>query len=105
MSEIQIASDRFVDDAKSSIAAWRKTPLLPIVAALLVVIELPSYALWTIAVVLPVGFFAFGWLGTQLIWYQRAFDGESSNPRELFSLTWSLSPVTSGWSVWHRYRH
>jgi len=90
MSGIQVTSDRFVDDVKSSLAAWRQAPLLPIVAALLVVIELPSYGLWTIAVVLPVGFFAIGWLGTQLIWYQRAFDGESSNPRELISLTWSF---------------
>ena len=90
MSGIQLTSDRFVDDVKSSLAAWRQAPLLPIVAALLVVIELPSYGLWTIAVVLPVGFFAFGWLGTQLIWYQRAFNGESSNPRQVISLTWSF---------------
>lgn len=90
MSEIQVTSDRFVDDVKSSLAAWRQAPLLPIVAALLVVIELPSYGSWTAAVILPVGFFGFGWLGTQLIWYQRAFEGESSNPRELIFLTWSF---------------
>jgi len=90
MSEIQVTSDRFVDDVKSSVNAWRQAPLLPIVAALFVVIELPSYGLWTIAVALPIGFFGFGWLGTQLIWYQRAFNGESSNPRELISLTWSF---------------
>ena len=90
MSEIQVTSDGFVDDVKSSLAAWRQAPLLPMVAALLVVVELPSYGLWTIAVVLPVGFFGIGWLGTELIWYKRAFDGESSNPRELISLTWSF---------------
>jgi hypothetical protein len=82
--------DRFVDDVKSSVAAWRHAPLLPIVAALLVVIELPSYDVWTPAVILPIGFFAIGWLGTQLIWYQRAFDGRGSNPRELIPLTWGF---------------
>jgi hypothetical protein len=80
----------FVDDVKASLAAWRKAPLLPIVAALLVVVELPFYGLWTIAVVIPVGLFALGWLGTQLVWYQGAFEGERSNPRELISVTWSF---------------
>jgi len=80
----------FVDDVKASLAAWRKAPLLPIVAALLVVVELPFYGLWTIAVVIPVGLFACGWLGTQMVWYKRAFEGERSNPRELISVTWSF---------------
>jgi len=91
---IETSVSAFVDDITASLAAWRKGPLLPIVTLVLTagnVLTLPSHDSFPILLArLLLGFFSFGWFGTQFIWYQRAFDGQPIHSRELFPVTWSF---------------
>jgi hypothetical protein len=50
----------------------------------------PLIGSWTNAVVLGIGFVSLGWIGTQLTWYQRIFDGRHVRTSELIPLTWSF---------------
>jgi hypothetical protein len=88
-------TEGFVDDIKASLAAWRKEPLLPIITVLLAIVSSsswlhPLFGNWAAVIVLPVDLLLFGWLGTQFIWYQRAFEGRRFAPRELVPVTWSF---------------
>jgi hypothetical protein len=92
--ETPATTDAFLDDFKASLATWRKVPLLPIVTAVVALVSavtVPSNGSFPIFVVgLLIGFFSIGWLGTQFIWYRRAFDGQSIHSGELIPLTWSF---------------
>lgn len=92
--ETGATADLFVDDTKASLAAWRKAPLLPIVTALIGLIPAfdvrPEYGYWTPAFIFLTAFLAAGWLGTQLVWYQRVFDGKRLQTGDLIPLTWSF---------------
>lgn len=92
--ETPTTTDAFLDDIRASLAAWRKVPLLPIVTTVLAVIyavTVPSNGIFPIFVVsLLISVFSIGWLGTQFIWYRRAFDGQPIHSRELIPLTWSF---------------
>jgi hypothetical protein len=74
-------TDGFLGDVKASLAAWRRAPLLPIVAAALIAAyELtltphPSSLLFALG--FGVGIFSVGWIGTQLVWYRRIFEGQA----------------------------
>jgi hypothetical protein len=73
-------TDGFPRDVKASLAAWPRAPLLPIVAAALIAAyELtrtphPSSLLTFLG--LAVGIVSIGWIGTQLVWYRRIFEGQ-----------------------------
>lgn len=86
--------DRFADDVAASLGAWRKVSPLPIVTLLLAAgaaVTVPSRGNFAIFLVgLLLGFFSFGWLGTQFICYRRAFDGEPTHLKELLPLTWTF---------------
>jgi hypothetical protein len=84
----------FVHDIKASLSAWSMAIPLPVLTALLS--AFPDYLLrpligsWTTVIGLGLGFISLGWLGTQLIWYQRVFEGRGVRPREVIPLTWSF---------------
>jgi hypothetical protein len=87
--------DRFVDDLKASLSAWRKEPLLPTLTTVLAIVSTPSvlrplFGKWAAIVDLPIGLLLLGWFGTQFTWYQRTFGGERLGPNELIPLTWSF---------------
>jgi hypothetical protein len=67
---------------------------LPVLTAVLnafpVYLLRPLIGSWTNAVLLGIGFVSLGWIGTQLIWYQRIFDGQHVRTPELIPLTWSF---------------
>jgi hypothetical protein len=94
MIETSAASGGFVDDLKASLSAWRRAPLLPVLTALLA--AFPESALrpfiggWAQAISLGLGLLSIGWFGTQLIWYQRVFEGGGLRPGELLPLTGSF---------------
>src|SRR4029077_1559010 len=39
---------------------------------------------------IPAALFGIGWLGTQRIWYQRLFEGQSLCPAEVWRLSWTF---------------
>jgi hypothetical protein len=39
---------------------------------------------------LPLALFGVGWLGTQRIWYQRLFEGQSLSPAAVWRLSWTF---------------
>jgi hypothetical protein len=39
---------------------------------------------------IPAALFGIGWLGTQRIWYQRLFEGQSLSPAEVWRLSWTF---------------
>jgi hypothetical protein len=84
----------FVDDVKQSVVAWRKAPLLPIVSvALIVGLDLSNPPRSNFALLLAsalLGIFSLGWIGTQLVWYQRVFEGKRLEQEEVIPLTWSF---------------
>ena len=88
------ATDGFFDDVRASFDAWRRAPGLPIVAVILTVLSSLTATSGRNALVQLAGFAIaivnLGWLGTQLVWYQRAFDGERPGLRELLLLTSSF---------------
>jgi len=91
--ETPATTDAFLDDIRASLATWRKVPLLPIVTAavaLIYAVTVPSNGFPIFVVGLLIGFFSFGWLGTQFIWYRAAFDGQPIHSGELIPLTWSF---------------
>jgi hypothetical protein len=92
--ETPAVTDRFLEDVKASLGAWRKVLLLPVVTFLLAAgsaFTVPSRGNFAILLVgLLLGFFSFGWLGTQFICYRRAFDGEPTHLGELLPLTWTF---------------
>jgi hypothetical protein len=94
MSEIAVTTEGFVDDVKASLAAWGKAPLLPVVATVIGLISVfdvrPEFGYWTPAIIVLVGFFAAGWLGTELTWYRRTFSGLPFKRGELIPLTWTF---------------
>ena len=75
------ATDAFLGDVKASLAAWRRAPLLPIVsAALIAVYELtmtPHPGSLLVLFGFAVGLVSIGWVGTQLVWYRRTFEGQA----------------------------
>jgi hypothetical protein len=89
-TETPSATDRFLDDARASFDAWRTAPILPIVATGLVVLSelVPRGAYVPLG--LGIGFFSFGWLGTQLVWYRQVFEGQPVQLGQLIPLTWSF---------------
>src|SRR5260370_5500652 len=86
----------FLDDVKASLAAWRKAPGLPIVAAGLIVTSgLTASPHGNGAVLLAlfvVGIISIGWIGTQLVWYRRAFAGAAMGIDELIQVTLRFVP-------------
>jgi hypothetical protein len=84
----------FRDDVKASLGAWRKVIPLPVVTLLLAAgeaVTVPSRGNFAILLIgLLLGFFSFGWLGTQFTCYRRAFDGDSTHPGDLLPLTWTF---------------
>ena len=94
MNPTSTVADPFRDDVLASLAAWRKVPALPIVTVVLAAgsaVTVPSHGNFAILVAgLLLGFFSFGWFGTQFTWYRRAFDGQPADLGELFPLTWSF---------------
>lgn len=92
---MELGRDRFLDDVGRSLAVWRKSPFLPAITAILAggtaATAGPTHGnLAVLAAGLAVGLFYFGWVGTQFVWYQRAFEGQSVQAGEIFSLTWSF---------------
>ena len=87
-------ADAFRDDVLASLVAWRTAPALPIVTLVLAAgsaLTVTSHGSFAILLVgLLLGFFSFGWFGTQFIWYRQAFDGHPANLGELFPLSWSF---------------
>jgi len=87
-------SRSFGEDVVASLAAWKRVPFLPITSALFAVITISNASLvfgrQADLIALPVGFMAFGWMGTQLVWYRQAFDLERVAPASFIPLTWSF---------------
>jgi hypothetical protein len=91
MIETSAAAGGFVHDLKASLSACRKAPLLPVLTALLAAFPEPARRTlvgdWAQAITFGLGLLSVGWLGTQLIWYQRVFEGEGLHARELIPVT------------------
>jgi hypothetical protein len=87
-------TDPFFDDVRATFDAWRAAPGLPIVAVILVVLSTisatPGRNPLILLALFAAGILNLGWLGTQLVWYQRVFDGQRLDFRELLPLTWSF---------------
>src|SRR5258705_11242116 len=83
--------DRFIDDLRASVSAWGKAPLLPVLTVLIGVGREPARRTllgdWAQVITFGLGLVSIGWLGTQMIWYQRVFDGQNLHPRELIPVT------------------
>jgi len=93
-TETSSSTDSFVDDVRASFAAWRIAPGLPIVVVVLTVVSsltaTPGRNALILVAGLAVAILNLGWLGTQLVWYQRVFDRRRMDPRELVALTWKF---------------
>ena len=80
----------FWGDVKKALSAWRVAPALPLMTA---VLQLP-FALtavderWGFAAMLTCLFYG-GFVGTERLWYLRAWGGRSLTPREIWSATWA----------------
>lgn len=79
----------FVEDLRRTFRAWATQPLLPLivlglgmVAAVADLATIPGFA-----VAVPLGVFWIGFLGTQRVWYARAFEGRGLRPGEAFELS------------------
>jgi hypothetical protein len=74
------ATNGFLADVKASLAAWRRAPLLPIAAAVLIAVyeltQTPHPSSLVVFVGFAVGLFSIGWIGTQLVWYRRIFEDQ-----------------------------
>ncbi|MDQ4125144.1 MAG: hypothetical protein M3134_06040 [Actinomycetota bacterium] len=78
----------FKGDLRASLRAWRVAPLLPLTSvALTSMTYIPEHWWW---VGLPALLFAFGWPGTERIWYLRIFRDEAISFRELWRMTWAF---------------
>jgi hypothetical protein len=95
-AESQSATDVFVADLNASFGVWRAQPALPIASLLLALaIEIPgalgrghTHSGWrTVGGLFTIVWF--GWVGTERLWYLRAFRGRRVELRELRALTWA----------------
>lgn len=89
--ETPTGADAFLDDIRASWATWRNIPLLPVVTAgvaLISAVTVPSHGSFPVLVAgISIGLFSLGLLGTQFIWYRRAFDRQPVHAGELIPLT------------------
>jgi hypothetical protein len=83
--------------------AWRAclaAPMLPILSVLLI-LPAEAQSLFPSAseqgarqatelLSIPVALFGVGWLGTQRIWYQRLFEGQTLSSAEVWRLSWKF---------------
>lgn len=92
----QSATEVFVADLNTSLSVWRAQPALPILSLLLALaIAVPdaigrghSDSGWrTIGGLFTI--VSFGWVGTERLWYLRAFRGRRLELRELGRVTWA----------------
>ncbi len=92
------ASRQFVSDLVQSGAVLLQRPALPILTlGLALATEVPSlwrspHDWWAGLIFLAANVVMAGWVGTQRIWYLRAFRGGDIRPIELISLTGSFIP-------------
>jgi hypothetical protein len=78
----------FRADLLASLGVWRRFPALPIISVVLFTIPVIVPARDPLSLLLlPITLFSVGWVGTQRIWYLRAFRGESISRHELWELT------------------
>ncbi len=97
----------FKQDLAAALRAWRRVPLLPVLSVALTFVPLvflPAPAAgqrdtdvilgsraWLLVLMsFPLGLFAAGWVGTERIWYLRAYRGRTMRPKELLKLTWAF---------------
>lgn len=99
----------FTQDLARAFRVWRTTPLLPLSSIIIMVVDRALYSVTTPG---PVGsgqvpevtglvrglllgwivllvsvFFTSGWVGTERVWYLRAYRGKAMRPGELWRLT------------------
>jgi hypothetical protein len=94
--ESQSATDSFIADLDVSLGVWRAQPALPILSLLLALaIAIPAslgrghaHRGWGALGGLFTIVWA-GWVGTERLWYLRAFRGRRVELRELRALTWA----------------
>jgi hypothetical protein len=85
----------FRDDLGAALRAWQHAPGLPLLTIALFAAQLANgYAVrqsaWFVVVAIILGLFSAGFVGTQRIWYLRAFRNDRLETNELGPLTWAF---------------
>lgn len=75
----------FSGDLAAALRVWRRSPLLPVLSVALPATTILPGDLALLG--LPVLVFSAGWVGTERVWYLRAFREKPIRPPELWSLT------------------
>jgi hypothetical protein len=81
------------EDLQAALGAWVKTPLLPVLSAVVLIgfNGLPLGAVGGLVAVF-IGILGVGWLGTERLWYRQVFDGIGVSVSELWLATWRYFP-------------
>ena len=86
---VEIRGDSFVRNLIASVRVWRRHPLLPLLSLLIWAFPVPDEPAFA-WLVLPILLFTVGWVGTERIWYLRAFRGHEISPGEVWKFTWAF---------------
>jgi len=91
LATVETRGDSFLRDFLASLRVWRHHPALPFLSTLIWAVPafFPDDAAFLV-VDLPILLFSAGWVGTERIWYLRAFRRGSIRPREVWTLTWAF---------------
>lgn len=91
MGRVQAQKDGFLQDFLASLRVWRHHPALPLLSTVIwaAPASFPDHPVFLL-VALPILLLSAGWVGTERIWYLRAFRGGGIGPGELWRLTWAF---------------
>ncbi|HEX8919297.1 MAG TPA: hypothetical protein VF898_12395 [Chloroflexota bacterium] len=83
----------FFTDFQYALNTWRRSPWLPLTSAVLIVLaDLPSAAGHTawfwILPSLPFAVFGVGYVGTERLWYRRAWNVQGMTPEDVWRASW-----------------
>jgi hypothetical protein len=82
-------TDSFRSDLLAAIRVWGRHPLLPLLSTPIWAFPLPDTPAFA-WLALPLAILAAGWVGTERIWYLRAFRGQRIKPSEVWRFIWAF---------------
>ena len=93
--ELPVDQARFVDDVRAALDVWKRFPALPLLTTGFAVLTAVSSSRWAGAPLIGLIALVFvAWVGSERLWYLRAFTGRSLSPR---------AAVRASLSYWGRF--
>jgi hypothetical protein len=87
------ADAQFIEDIARAFSVWRSVPALPLITVTFAVCAAWSTSWWTGHVVAAIVSIVFlGWVGSERLWYLRAFTGRRLSVRAALSVSFSYWP-------------